>query len=170
MASQVYLPSLGWGWTSWPGYALSGPMTNLYLILLSLSSISALAHSSWTLHLGLGSLCQMPPSGSHLHGRLRSHRACSWSSTQSGATPWSFGIISSHVRPFPGSVWASGASQSSSSDSGSCAVTVSAVSVAPLARRASSSISASQSSTQAVSYTHLRAHETRHESRMPSSA
>ena len=70
----------------------------------SLSSIDALAHSSRTLHLGLGSLCQMLPSGSHLHGRLRSSRSCSWRSTQARATPWSRGIISSQVRPLPGSL------------------------------------------------------------------
>ena len=123
-------------------------MTSLYLMMLSLSSMAALAHSSRILHRGLGSLCQMLPSGSRLHGRSRSHRASSWSSTQSGATPWSLGIISSQVRPLPGSVWASGASQSSSSDSWSCGAVVS---FSSLARRASSSISASQSSTQETS-------------------
>ena len=133
-----------------PGQALSGPMTSWYFMMPSLSSMSALAHSSRILHLGLGSLIQISPSGSHLHGRSRSQRASSWRSTQLGTSPWSFGIISPHVRPFPGSVWASGASQSSS-ESGSWVLAASAAVAAALLRRASSSISWSQSSTQEMS-------------------
>ena len=91
---------------------------------------------SRTLHLGLGSLCQKVPSGSHLHGRFGSACSRSWRSTHDGATLWSFGIISSHVSPLPGSVWASGASQSSDS-AFSCSFS--------LARRSLSSISSSQS-------------------------
>ena len=111
-------------------------MTSLYLRMVSLSAAEALIHSSLTLHLGLGSLCHIVPSGSHLHGRLLSIFSCSWRSTQDGATPWSLGIISSQVSPLPGSVWDSGASQSSDADF-SCS----------WARRSLSSISSSQSST-----------------------
>ena len=128
------------GVNAWPGRELSGPTTNLYFKMPSRLVEEARAHSSLILHLGLGSLCQIVPSGSHLHGRFISICCRSSRSTQEGATPWSLGIISSQVRPLPGSVCASGASQSSESSFS-----------LSFSRRSLSSISSSHSSMSATS-------------------
>ena len=88
------------------GHVLSGPMTSLYFLIRFLFGDEARNYLSRILHLGLG--CQNHvPSGSCRHGRLRSMSLRSCSSTQLGCTPWSFGIMSSHMRPFAPSVCAS---------------------------------------------------------------